>query len=68
MRQSENHISSGKGGTPPGVTCPHYVRSESKRCVHYLSNGGCVRPDEFMCVEWLKANGYLAPRQEGQER
>ena len=28
-----------------------------KRCVHYLANGGCALPDEFMCVEWMKANG-----------
>ena len=68
MRQSENSISPGKGAPPPSVTCPRYVRSESRRCVHYLSNGGCARPDEFMCVEWLKANGHLLSPQEGRER
>jgi hypothetical protein len=28
-----------------------------KRCRHYVSGGACARGDEFMCVEWLKANG-----------
>lgn len=42
---------------PPGITCAKYTRSEGKRCVHYVSNGACALPDEFMCVEWLKANG-----------
>jgi hypothetical protein len=53
---------------PPGITCDKYTRSESTRCVHYLSNGSCARADEFMCVEWLKKHGPLAPRQEGRER
>lgn len=40
-----------------GFTCPHYSpKSGSKRCEHYLQNGACNRGDEFMCVEWLKAN------------
>lgn len=47
---------------PPGITCEKYVRSEGKRCVHYLAGGSCSLPDEFMCVEWLKANGPK-PRQ-----
>jgi hypothetical protein len=42
---------------PPGITCAKYTRSEGKRCVHYVSNGACALPDEFMCVEWLKVNG-----------
>ncbi|GAB4215620.1 MAG: hypothetical protein OHK0013_41340 [Sandaracinaceae bacterium] len=42
---------------PPGITCAKYTRGEGKRCVHYVSNGACALPDEFMCVEWLKANG-----------
>lgn len=46
---------------PPGITCPKYVRGEGKRCLHYLPNGGCALPDEFMCVEWLKVNGHRAP-------
>ena len=28
----------------------------SKRCADYSPNGSCARPDEFMCVEWLKLN------------
>ena len=42
---------------PPGITCEKYVRGEGRRCVHYVANGACALPDEFMCVEWLKANG-----------
>ncbi|MFZ5787212.1 MAG: hypothetical protein ACOY3Y_12285 [Acidobacteriota bacterium] len=40
----------------------------SKRCQHYLEGGSCALPDEFMCIEWLKANGQKvappAPRTE----
>lgn len=37
--------------------CAHYSpKPGSKRCRHYLENGACDRPDELMCVEWLKAN------------
>jgi hypothetical protein len=44
--------------TPP-VSCPKYEPVPgSRRCRDYLPNGGCARPDEFMCVEWLKANGH----------
>ncbi len=43
-------------------TCPHYEpKLGSKRCRHYLEGGACARPDEFMCVEWLKANGHAVP-------
>ncbi|MCC7536614.1 MAG: hypothetical protein IT379_10395 [Deltaproteobacteria bacterium] len=43
------------------VSCPKYEPVPgSKRCVHYLPNGACARPDELMCVEWLKANGHEA--------
>ncbi|MBC7174052.1 MAG: hypothetical protein H5U40_16540 [Polyangiaceae bacterium] len=45
---------------PTGITCEKYTRGEGKRCVHYVSNGACALPDEFMCVEWLKANGSKA--------
>ena len=39
------------------ITCPKYVPVDgSRRCTHYLSNGACARPDELMCVEWLKRN------------
>ncbi|HEU4406784.1 MAG TPA: hypothetical protein VFS43_16070 [Polyangiaceae bacterium] len=40
------------------VTCPHYdPLPGARRCRHFLANGACDRPDELMCVEWLKANG-----------
>ncbi len=41
---------------PAGITCERYLRGEGKRCAHYVSNGACSLPDEFMCVEWLKVN------------
>lgn len=46
---------------PEGITCAQYVRGEGKRCRHYLPNGACSLPTEFMCVEWLKRNGHLPP-------
>ena len=42
----------------PRVDCPKYVAGVGRRCVHY-ADGPCLRPDEFMCREWLRANGYL---------
>jgi hypothetical protein len=37
--------------------CPKYEpHSGSRRCRHYLANGACSLADEFMCVEWLRAN------------
>ncbi|HEU4535516.1 MAG TPA: hypothetical protein VFS00_15415 [Polyangiaceae bacterium] len=43
------------------VTCPHYAPLPGeRRCRHYLPNGACDRPDEFMCVEWLKKKGPSA--------
>jgi hypothetical protein len=40
------------------VTCPHYdPLPGARRCRHFLANGACERPDELMCVEWLKVNG-----------
>jgi len=41
---------------PPGITCSKYTRGEDKRCVHFRAAGACALPEEFMCVEWLKAN------------
>lgn len=44
------------------ISCPQYVAFEgSTRCRHYFANGACELPDEFMCVEWLKANGHAPP-------
>jgi len=45
------------GQAKSSFTCSHYSpKPGSKRCRHYLQNGACDRPDELMCVEWLKAN------------
>ena len=44
-------------------SCQHYSpKPGSKRCIHYLANGACDRADEFMCVEWLKANPQSQPK------
>ncbi len=53
------------GESPPAAdlafTCAHYdPKPGGKRCRHYLENGACDRPDELMCVEWLKANGQTS--------
>lgn len=58
-----------KSATPdaaqPAFTCPHYDPPPGeKRCRHFIANGACARPDVFMCVEWLKANGPQAPASE----
>jgi len=51
-----------KSERPSSFTCEHYSpRPGSKRCIHYLANGACDRADEFMCVEWLKANNQSKP-------
>lgn len=58
--------SAGEGSPtrPEGITCPHFdAPPGEKRCRHYLKGGACARPDEFMCVEWLKANGHPVPPQ-----
>lgn len=53
----------GTGQRPEGITCPHYdAPPGEKRCRQYLKGGACARPDEFMCVEWLKANGHAVPQ------
>lgn len=44
------------------IECPKYEPIPgSRRCRHYLDNGACARPDELMCVEWLKRNGHPVP-------
>ncbi len=44
------------------VTCTRYDPVPgTRRCKHYLKGGACSLPDEFMCVEWLKANGHHVP-------
>jgi hypothetical protein len=39
------------------IVCSKYAPGVTRRCVHFLPYGGCARPDEFMCIEWLRANG-----------
>jgi len=41
----------------PKIACAKYAPGGGRRCAHY-ADGACLRPDEFMCVEWLRANGY----------
>ena len=44
------------------ITCLRFEAIPgTRRCRHYLKGGACSLPDEFMCIEWLKANGYAAP-------
>ena len=44
------------------ITCTKYeATAGTRRCKHYQPNGACGLPDEFMCVEWLKANGHATP-------
>jgi hypothetical protein len=51
-----------KPATSADVTCPRYDPVPgTRRCKHYLKGGACSLPDEFMCVEWLKANGHHVP-------
>ena len=51
----------GKPQQGSNYDCPKYVPDASgKRCRHYLK-GACALADEFMCVEWLKANGHAMP-------
>ena len=43
------------------LVCLYEPAAESRRCRSYQPNGVCGRPDEFMCVEWLRANGHHVP-------
>ncbi|MFI5245928.1 MAG: hypothetical protein ACHQQR_11920 [Gemmatimonadales bacterium] len=41
------------------ITCTKYLPiAGTRRCTHFEPNGACRLPDEFMCTEWLKANGH----------
>ncbi len=41
------------------VRCPHFEPLPgTARCRSYYPNGACARPDELMCVEWMRANGH----------
>jgi hypothetical protein len=47
----------------PDIGCLRYQpRASSRRCRHYLDGGACALANEFMCVEWLKANRHLVPQ------
>ncbi len=44
------------------ITCDKYQAiPNSKRCVHYQDGGTCSLPDEFLCIEWQKANAGRIP-------
>lgn len=43
---------------PERLTCEQYVRGQANRCQHFLVNGACSLPSEFMCREWLKINNH----------
>ncbi|MCP4603960.1 MAG: hypothetical protein GY847_26130 [Proteobacteria bacterium] len=38
--------------------CQHYnpLSDNNKHCKHYIKGGACSRPDELMCVEWIRVN------------
>lgn len=47
------------------IACSKYEPgADGRRCRHYVGNGACGLPDEFMCVEWLKVNGHPLPKSE----
>lgn len=41
-------------------TCTHYIPRD-RHCSYYVDGGTCSRPDTFMCIEWLVANGEPLP-------
>lgn len=44
------------------ITCGRYeALPGSRRCRHYAEGGVCSLVDEFLCTEWLKANGHPSP-------
>lgn len=44
------------------ITCGRYeALPGSRRCRHYAEGGVCGLVDEFLCTEWLKANGRPSP-------
>jgi len=50
------------GVTVSDITCPKYdPLPGERRCLWYLTNGGCARSDEFMCVEWMWRNPPKGP-------
>jgi len=60
MATTDSNTTKGERDTDFG--CPHYdALPGKKRCRHYLDGGSCARPDEFMCVEWLRLNQQAKP-------
>lgn len=60
MATNDSNTTHGERDTDFG--CPHYEAVPGKkRCRHYLDGGSCARPDEFMCVEWLRLNKKAKP-------
>ena len=60
MATTDSNTTQGERDT--GFGCPHYEAVPGKkRCRHYLDGGSCARPDEFMCVEWLRLNKKAKP-------
>ena len=60
MATTDSNTTQGERDT--GFGCPHYEAvAGKKRCRHYLDGGSCARPDEFMCVEWLRLNKKAKP-------
>ncbi len=67
MATTDSNTTLGERDT--GFGCPHYEAVPGKkRCRHYLDGGACNRPDEFMCVEWLRLNGKTAPAKTAPEK
>lgn len=61
MSKTQNE-SAGATAADRKITCPHYeALPGSRRCRSYVEGGACARPDTFMCIEWLRANGHAAP-------
>jgi hypothetical protein len=44
------------------VACPDYEPiAGTRRCRSYHPSGVCERPEGFMCLAWLVANGHRPP-------
>ena len=65
MSLRDRYTGSGDPQTKSDFTCPQYApKPGTKRCHHYVGNGACDRPDEQMCVEWMKVNASKPPPKE----
>jgi hypothetical protein len=69
MAIKDRALSPIENARPSSFSCSYYSpKPGSKRCRHYLQNGACDRPDELMCVEWMKANNQSKPEQPSKEK